>query len=64
MRPPHLRSFWESLTWSGAILFGLAVAARAMARFRRRGFPTLKCSFQQGARLEGALFQPSGFEAR
>jgi hypothetical protein len=31
MRPPHLRSFRKSLTWSGVILFGLAVAARAMA---------------------------------
>jgi hypothetical protein len=36
MRPPHLRSFRlrsfrKSLTWAGVILFGLAVAARAMA---------------------------------
>jgi hypothetical protein len=31
MRPPHLRSFRKSLTWSGVILFGLAVAARTMA---------------------------------
>ena len=31
MRPPHIRSFRKSLTWSGVILFGLAVAARAMA---------------------------------
>jgi hypothetical protein len=32
MRPPHLRSFRKSLTWSGVILFGLAVAARATAK--------------------------------
>ena len=31
MRPPHLRSFRKSLTWSGVILFGLAVTAPAMA---------------------------------
>jgi hypothetical protein len=31
MRPPHLRSFRKSLTWSGVILSGLAVAARSMA---------------------------------
>ena len=31
MRPPHLRSFRKSLTWPGVILFGLAVAAPAMA---------------------------------
>jgi hypothetical protein len=31
MRPPHLRSFRKSLAWSGVILFGLAVAARATA---------------------------------
>src|SRR6266478_5740458 len=31
MRPPRLHSFRKSLTWSSVILFGLAVAARAMA---------------------------------
>jgi hypothetical protein len=42
MRPPRLRSFRKSLTWSGVILFELAIAARAMAGFQCRRFPTLQ----------------------
>jgi hypothetical protein len=45
MRSPRLRSFRKSLTWSGVILFGLAVAARAMAEVSTPQVPSFSNNY-------------------